>query len=253
MNTKDQARDLIRRTVPWPLRRVVHQARGRLPSPPPGAVRFGDLRRPTPIGPVWAMERGTAVDRYYIESFLDEHRSDIRGRVLEVGDDAYTRRFGGDQVTQRDVLHIDPDAPGTTFVGDLADGSFLPSAAFDCIILTQTLHLILDFDAALDTLQRILRPGGVLLLTVPGITPVDPGRWATTWFYSFSEHALERLCTRHFDADEVQIRAYGNALTAVAFLHNLSVEEFHRRELDRHVPSHSIVNVARVRRRSAQV
>lgn len=252
MNAKRDARDAIRRTVPWPIRRAVQRARGRPATPPAGTVRFGDLRRPTPIGPVWAIGRGTAVDRYYIEAFLDGHSSDVRGRVLEVGDDTYTRRYGGDRVTQRDVLHIDPDVPGATFVGDLADGSFLPSAAFDCIILTQTLHLILDFGAALDTLQRILRPGGVLLLTVPGLTPVDPGRWATTWLYTFTEHALERLCSRHFDADEVEIRSYGNALSAVAFLHNLSREEFDQRELDAHVPSHSIVNVARVRRRPAQ-
>jgi SAM-dependent methyltransferase len=252
VNAKHLARDVIRRTVPWPLRRAVHQARGRPTAPPAGTVRFGDLRRPTPIGPVWAIGRGTAVDRYYIETFLEEHRAEVRGRVLEVGDDTYTRRFGGDRVTRRDVLDIDPDAPGATFVGDLADGSFLPAAAFDCIILTQTLHLILDFRAALDTLQRILRPGGVLLLTVPGITPVDPGRWATSWLYTFTEHALARLCERHFDADEIEIRSYGNALSAVAFLHNLCWEELDRRELDAHVPSHSIVNAARVRRRPAQ-
>jgi SAM-dependent methyltransferase len=253
VNAKRQARDLIRRTVPWPLRRAVQQARGLPATPPAGAVRFGDLRRPTPVGPVWAIGRGTAVDRYYIEAFLGEHRSDVRGRVLEVGDDTYTRRFGGDRVTRRDVLHIDPDAPGATFVGDLADGSFLPSAAFDCIILTQTLHVILDFGAALDTLHRVLRPGGVLLLTVPGITPVDPGRWATTWLYTFTEHALERLCARHFGDADVEIRSYGNALAAVAFLHDLSWEELDQRELDVHVPSHSIVNVARVRRRPAEV
>jgi SAM-dependent methyltransferase len=140
-----------------------------------------------------------------------------------------------------------PGRTGGDFVGDLADGGFLPSAAFDCIILTQTLHLILDFGAALDTLQRILRPGGVLLLTVPGITPVDLGRWATTWLYIFTDHALERLSARHFDADEVEVRSYRNALSAVVFLHNLCWEEFDQRELDAHVPSHSIVNFARVR------
>ena len=31
--------------------------------------------------------------------------------------------------------------PETTFVGDLGDGEDLPSDAFDCIVLTQTLHL----------------------------------------------------------------------------------------------------------------
>ena len=33
-------------------------------------------------------DRGTPIDRHYIERFLDEHRADIRGRVLEVRDAA---------------------------------------------------------------------------------------------------------------------------------------------------------------------
>ena len=98
---------------------------------------------------------------YYIESFLDRHRGDIRGRVLEIGDAAYTRRFGGPRVTQADVLHVDDGAPEATFVGDLADGSFLPDDAFDCIVLTQTLHLVYDFLAALrDDRSRPRYPAG---------------------------------------------------------------------------------------------
>ncbi len=91
-----------------------------------------------------------------------------------------------------DVLHVDPGAPEATFVGDLADGSMLPDAAFDCIVLTQTLHFIFDFVAALRTLARILVPGGVLLLTVPGISNIADDEWGATWHYSFTQHALRR-------------------------------------------------------------
>ena len=48
-----------------------------------GKVRFGDLKRLTPISPKWGLDRGRPIDRSYIESFLAQHASNIRGRVLE--------------------------------------------------------------------------------------------------------------------------------------------------------------------------
>ena len=188
-------------------------------TPAPGQVRFGDLRRTTPISPDFGYARGGPVDRYYIEGFLARHAADIRGRVLEIGDASYTHRFGGSRVTQADVLHIDPDAPGVTFVGDLADGSMLPDAAFDCIVLTQTLHLIFDHMAALRTLERILAPGGVLLLTVPGISNIATDEWGATWHYSFTHHALRagvrrRVRRRPVDHRVVRQRAGRRRLPA---------------------------------------
>jgi hypothetical protein len=81
-------------------------------------VDFGNIRRVTPISRHFGYERGMPIDRYYIEQFLAEHAGDIRGRVLEIGDDSYTRQFGGDQVTVRDVLHVTEGNPLATFVGD---------------------------------------------------------------------------------------------------------------------------------------
>ena len=155
-----------------------------------GRVRFGDLRRTTPIAREFGYQRGGPVDRYYIEGFLDEHRGDIAGRVLEIGDDGYTRRFGGARVTRADVLHVEPAAPGVTFVGALEDEALLPDDVFDCIILTQTLHLIFDFEAALRNVRRALVPGGVLLMTVPFISQMDDGQWGSSWHYSFTHHAV---------------------------------------------------------------
>ena len=83
----------------------------------------------------------------------------IKGRVLEIGENTYTLKFGKN-VTQSDVLHVHEGIEGTTFVDDLAAGHSLPSNAFDCVIVTQTLHLIYDMKAAIKTIYRILKPGG---------------------------------------------------------------------------------------------
>jgi SAM-dependent methyltransferase len=211
-----------------------------------GHVRFGDLRRTTPIARDFGYERGGPIDRYYIEHFLNANRTDIRGRVLEIGDDTYTRRFGGDRVLQADILHIDPDAPGVTFVGDLASGTVLPSDSFDCVVLTQTLDLVFDFAAALNTIGRILRPGGVLLMTVPWITNVDGGQWGSTWYYSFTHNAVDRMCRDCFGDAEFTVSSYGNILAAIAFLHGLGVDELSPAELDYQHTEYSLIHAVRV-------
>ena len=123
------------------------------------AVRFADLRRLRPISPHFGYDRGKPVDRRYIEDFLSRQTDDIKGRVLEVADGAYTVQYGGTRVTHSDMLHVSPDNPRATLVGDLAKGGNLPSEAFDCIVLTQTLHLIFDLHKAIATLHRMLKPG----------------------------------------------------------------------------------------------
>src|SRR5262249_6882382 len=116
-------------------------------APGIGKVNFGDLLRPKPISTVWGYDRGKPIDRLYIESFLDRHRCDIRGRVLEAGDNSYTIQFGREQVVHSDVLHIDEHAPTATIIADLAAADHIESDFFDCIILTQTLHLVFDLAA----------------------------------------------------------------------------------------------------------
>jgi SAM-dependent methyltransferase len=174
------------------------------------------------------------IDRYYIEQFLGEHAGDIRGRVLEIGDDSYTRQFGGDQVTVRDVLHVTEGNPLATFVGDLTQADHIPSDAFDCFICTQTLHLIFDVQTALRTIYRILKPGGVLLATFPGISQRSNDEWAAGWYWSFTTQSARRMFTELFPVDNLTSNAYGNVLTATAFLQGLAVRELTRDELDYH-------------------
>jgi len=227
--------------------------------PQPGSVNFGDLRRTEPVGRHFGLdrappgaERGMPVDRHYIERFLEARAGDIRGRVLEIGDDAYTRRYGGGRVTQRDILNITADHPQATIVADLADAPQIADALFDCVILTQTLHLIYDAPRAVRTLHRILKPGGVLLMTVPGISLVPTTSvWGHTWYWAFTELAVKRMLGDTFGAVMVEVSARGNVLAAVAFLHGLAAEELSADELDAVDPYYPVIVTARARKGGA--
>ena len=129
----------MKRLLPAPVHSSLQLwLKGYTAGPRVGRVRFGSLRRLTPISRTFGFDRGLPIDRHYIERFLSAHAGDIRGDVLEIGDNAYTRRFGGERVTKSDVLHVSEGNPDATIVGDLTCADFIPSDSFDCVILTQT-------------------------------------------------------------------------------------------------------------------
>lgn len=195
-------------------------------------VNFGDFRNIRPLSVEFGFDRGLPVDRYYIEKFLTRYSQDILGRVLEIGDDSYTRQFGGDQVKHREVLHVEAGNPAATIIGDLTHADHVPSNHFDCFICTQTIHLIYDVRQAVETIFRILKPGGVLLVTFPGISQISNDRWAEEWLWGFTAHFAERLFSEVFGAKNINVDTYGNLLTALSFLQGLAVAELQTEELD---------------------
>jgi SAM-dependent methyltransferase len=215
-------------------------------KPPIGKVKFGDFRRLEPISRSFGFDRGTPLDRYYIENFLQEQSSDIQGHVLEIGDDHYTRQFGGAKVRQSDVLDITAKNPHATIIADLANAGHLPSHQFDCIIFTQTLQFIYNLSNAIATLHRILKPRGVLLSTFPVISQIcryDMDRWGDYW--RFTDASVQNLLGDHFGHENVTANAHGNILVAMCFLHGLSVQELEPFELDHHDPDYQILITAR--------
>ncbi len=242
--SKQALKELLRRLLPAPvLRWIKARLRRRAYVPPTGWVRFGDLRRREPMSRSFGYDRGLPVDRLYIERFLATHAADVRGRTLEAGEDTYTRRFGRDGVERRDVLHPRAGAPGATVIADLARAEHLPGDTFDCIVLTQTLQYIYDLPAAVRTLHRILKPGGVLLATVPGLSPLDDQAWA--WCWSFTPHSARLLFSSVFPGRAVEVEAHGNVLAATAFLHGIATEELRPEELDHHDPSYPLLITVR--------
>jgi SAM-dependent methyltransferase len=202
---------------------------------------LGDLRRTTPIDPNWGYERGQPIDRMYVERFLGANAADIRGRVLEIGAPDYTRKLGTG-VEKVDVLHAKGGNPDATIVGDLTDAPHIPSDSFDCAILTQVLQYVYDVRAALQTLHRILAPGGVLLATVPGITKIstaDDDLWGEWWHYT--ARSLRRLGEEAFGEGNVEVATHGNVLTAAAFLYGLAPSDLRREELDAEDPLYEVI------------
>ena len=241
------------RPVLRPVRNVVHRARDR---------RAIKEIRSIPASRTHGRDRGGAIDRYYIEDFLRRHASqgeygagDIKGRVLEFTDDAYTRKFGnvrsrgeprpGD-VTQADVLDVSDANPRATIIGDITVETDLPEDAFDCIICTQLLLIVYDFRAALKTMHRALRPGGVLLMTNPGISRIcrpDIDLWGDYW--RFTTLSVRRLLEELFPPENVKVEAYGNVRAAAAALYGLSAVELKSEELDLRDPDYEVIVGAR--------
>ena len=209
--------------------------------PAVGKAYLGDFDRTQPLSKNFGYNRGGPIDRYYIENFLQQEAGSIYGRVLEIGDNGYTMQFGQGRVTKSDILHVDASNPKATFVGDISDAPHLPDNTFDCIVLTQTLHLIYDFKGALRTCHRVLKPGGSLLLTVPGITPIDHGEWKETWYWSFTDKAMRRLMEETFPGSHADVQCFGNVFAATAFLYGMGLPEVPRAKLDFNDPHYQVI------------
>jgi len=243
---------VVRRLVPRTTRRsVMRWWKALTQHPRLGNVDFGDLRRVQPISDDWGFDRGVPIDRFYIEHFLSGHAEAVRGRVLEIGTAEMTQRFGGDRVTRSDVLHTADSGPPITIVADLTNGAGIPSAAFDCALVTQTLHFIYDVHAVVRTLHRILAPGGVALVTMPGITRIsryDMDRWGQYW--CFTTRSAQQLFEEAFSPGGVRVTTYGNVLAATAFLHGIAAEELDTNELLKLDPNFQTLIAVRARKES---
>jgi hypothetical protein len=210
------------------------------------AARSWHLGKLAPVSRTFGYDRGSqSVARYYIDSFIDEHASDIRGRVLELGDATYTRRFGAGRVTRGDVVSLIA-GPDVTIVADLTKPNALLSDSYDCVILTQGLQAIYDFRAAIQCVSRILAPGGVVLATMSGISQIsryDMDQWGEYW--RFTTAAANRAFGESFPRDQVTARSYGNVASAASFLYGLASSELNRADLDRVDPDYQVIVAAR--------
>jgi SAM-dependent methyltransferase len=199
-----------------------------------GAVTaFGDLPL-EPLSDHYGLDRGTPVDRRYIERFLSTRHRVIRGTVLEIQDSSYTTRFGEDQVSQSVVVDIDATNPNATLIADLQLPDALPPDSYDCIILTQTLHLLRRPGVCVANCFAALRPGGVLLATAPSVSRVSP-TYPQDDFWRFTPAGIAELFSRHWPGD-FTVNGFGNLRTCTAFLLGEVVEELSEVVLSNHDP-----------------
>lgn len=200
-----------------------------------------------PVSRQFGADRGTTIRRYYIETFLASRRADLAGDIVEIGDDRYARAFGAPDAT---VSVLSPGAgPQVTHVADLVSGEGVPEGAFDAAIVTQVLHVLPDMSVAIRHLWRALKPGGVLLASLPCISQVsryDMDRWGDYW--RVTDRGAQALFWPVFGAANVETIAYGNHLAAVASLSGYAAEEFEPCALDDLDPEYQVLICVRARK-----
>ncbi len=197
---------------------------------------WGNLRRVTPISATYGFDRGTPIDRYYVDRFFTAHRDLIRGRVLEIQTKDHIRRYGTD-VVAADTLDIVP-AFHPTYCCDLAQASQVPSGSYDCFLLPNTLCFLRDLDAALREARRIVRAGGAILATVPGFVPLTPD---VPDYWHASADGWRVVAARVWPDCETTIETHGNCLAAAAAMYGIAVEELTAGELDVNDPRYPVL------------
>jgi SAM-dependent methyltransferase len=213
-----------------------HRWQGGRWVPPPGCVRFGSLRRRTPLSRRGGADRGTPIDRHYVERFFAEQADAIHGDVLEVGELEVARRFGANRVAALTTLAVDD---GTRF-----RLSQLSGKRFDCIVVGHVLHRLYEVRPFLRALHRLLKPGGVLLATLPGAAAAAPDRGHGT-YWCFTPLAVQTLFEEVFPAAKLAVEAWGNVLAATASLHGLAAQELRPRELEERDAAYAVALAVR--------
>jgi SAM-dependent methyltransferase len=176
-----------------------------------------------PISNKYGFDRGNPIDRYYIERFLDENKKYIKGNCLEIHDNAYTLRFGGDKVQKADALDVDINNKQANIHSDLKNVHMISDAQYDTLLITHTVGMIDDFQEALKECWRLLKPGGTLLLTAGSIAPVME---KSPIYWRFTVASFNYIVKKHFINNKKSIiRSYGNVFAARAFLAGMSVED----------------------------
>jgi hypothetical protein len=88
---------------------------------------------------------------------------------------------------------------------------------------------------------RILKPGGVVLVSVPGIAHISLAEVAYFGdFWRFTHLSLRRIFEEFFTSESITVETGGNVFAATAFLHGISAEELPAEKLDYNDPDYQV-------------
>lgn len=184
------------------------------------------LRHTTsPLSDYYGFDRGTPIDRFYIENFLKQNQQHIKGVCLELLNDNYTKRYGGERVIKSDILDIDETNKNATIIDDLRHLEKISDETYDCIILTQVFQFIDDVPSAIAECYRVLKKDGVLLVTLPSISRIDCTSGVGGDYWRFTTASAEYLFEKKFSSDKLTISTCGNARLGIYFYAGLSQED----------------------------
>ena len=136
----------------------------------------------------------------------------LEGSVLDlggVGNAGYLRNIKGNhEVTS---VNVDP-ATGCTLVHDLERTPLpLQSASFDVVIMNNTLEHIYHARELVAEAVRVLREGGIIIITVPCLFPIHP---SPRDYWRFTDDALRTMLAEN-GITQVTSKALGTGVCTV--------------------------------------
>lgn len=173
-----------------------------------------------PVSRLFGFDRGTPIDRYYMEKFLAWNSIEMSNpkNTFEVGDSTYSEKFYKD--ANHEVLMFDKGM-------DLTKPETIRRNYYDVFICTQVFNFIYDVKAAIRGAFSLLRPGGVMLCTVAGnisqVSRSDMENYGHFWGFTYL--GIQRLVEEVFGAQNVKVFPYGNAMAATAFIQGIAIED----------------------------
>lgn len=211
---------------------------------------FFATRSLKPLSSKFGFDRGTPIDRYYIEKFLADNKDKIKGRCLEIGDNRYTKKYGVSKVKISDILDIDKKNKKANIHANLKNLKSLKSNLYDCIILTHVLGMIDDYEAAVRECKRILKPGGTILVTTSCLSPAHD---INANFFRFTVASTRYVFGKYFNKKNLVVKSYGNVLAGQYFWVGLAQEELTKKELEFNDPNYPCVVALRASKSKGEV
>lgn len=207
-----------------------------------GFVRFGDFRSLTPLGEGGYPQHAPRVDEYYVARFLSAHRAVIHGRICILDPLGYFDRYQKGQDNPWDDRDLSLASPEVVTIATVDELAKLPSDQFDCILAVHCLQFVWDLRSLLEQLHSLLKPGGLVLATMPGIGPWKRvPAWSAPEYWRFTSRTVKQLFAEIFPRDTVQVTVWGNVLASLALLHELPANTLRPEELDHVDPMYQIV------------
>lgn len=177
------------------------------PNPHPYAPHLPSWRQPLylHLRPLWQA--------------LEQKLATCSGRVLDVGCGLQPYRpLIGPGMTQYVGLDREGPLSKPTVVGT-AEALPFEDSAFDVVIATQVFEHLRHPEVAMKEAVRVLRPGGRLVITVPGVWPTHEPPYD---FWRYTRHGLRALCDDHGLACQDQL-ALGGTWATIGQMINLEL------------------------------
>ena len=203
-------------------------------APPVGELNWGDLRRMVPVCSRFGFSRGSPIDRYYLDQFIEKIRPLVHGDVVEIGGkDENGRLYQFEHAVRYRGFDMFED-PDISLVGDAHDPNALAEAQLDTIIAFNVLEHCPKPWIVIDNMRRWLKPDGLALVMVPSCQRLH--RMPEDYWRPLPA-ALIHLFTTWADCE---LHVYGNPSTAIAAMLGIAVEELSVGELDAYHPDYPV-------------